>query len=64
MNREIDPEALTLVDFMEFNKSVSYNHVNSRLGNDIINYYKSKGVKIKPEFISMLKSHHELEDKN
>lgn len=63
-NRKINPEALSLVDFIEFNKSVSYNHINSRLGNDILNYYKSRGMKIKPDFISMLKNHHQLEDKN
>ncbi len=64
MNQKINPEALSLLDFIAFNKSVFYNHINSRLGNDVLNYYKSKGLKIKPDFISMLKSHHELEDRD
>ncbi|WP_411273397.1 hypothetical protein [Daejeonella sp.] len=37
---------------------------DTRLGNDILNYYKAKGIKLRSAFISMLNSHHELESSN
>ena len=55
------PDLVDKVGFLQINKAVHYNHINTRLGNDILNYYKSKGIKISPAFISMLKAHHELE---
>jgi hypothetical protein len=35
--------------------------VNTRLGRDILNHLRSRGVTLTPAFIGMLKSHHELE---
>jgi len=65
VNQKTEPEALPeLIDFFKINKFVCYNHLNSRLGRDILNYCKSNSIDLKPDFISMLKSHHELEDKN
>jgi hypothetical protein len=65
VNQETEPGALTeLIDFFEINKFVCYNHLNSRLGRDILNYCRSNSIDVKPHFISMLKSHHELEDIN
>jgi len=55
------PDLADRLGFLVLNKSVSYNHVNTRLGHDILNYCKSRGVKLSPAFIRMLKSHHELE---
>ncbi|MEJ7692503.1 hypothetical protein [Daejeonella sp.] len=55
------PEMIDQIGFMAINKSVQYNHINTRLGNDILAHLKSKGIKLKPSFISMLKAHHELE---
>jgi hypothetical protein len=55
------PELSDKLGFIQLNKSVHYNHVNTRLGNDILNYCKSKGLKISPAFVRMLKSHHDLE---
>ena len=59
---EIGYASLSLLDFMVVNKSVLYNHINSRLGNDVLKYYKSKGIKLSQEFIAMLKNHSDLED--
>lgn len=55
------PEWLTKIGFLQINKQVRFNHSNTRLGNDIIQYCKSKSIKINPGFVRMLGSHHELE---
>jgi hypothetical protein len=55
------PELVDRLGFIQINKAMQYNHINTRLGNDILSYLKSKGVKISAGFIDMLKSHHELE---
>ncbi|MFA4868406.1 MAG: hypothetical protein WC623_09420 [Pedobacter sp.] len=58
------PEQIDRFDIIVPNKTVRYNHLNTQLGNDIIAYYKQKGLAINPKFISMLKSHHQLEAEN
>lgn len=55
------PDLLDRIGFLQLNKAVYYNHINTRLGNDILNHYKARGVRIAPAFIAMLKAHHELE---
>ncbi len=55
------PELTDRIGFLELNKAVHYNHINTRLGIEILNYQKSKGVVLSPKFIGMLKAHHELE---
>ena len=52
---------LAKIGFLQINKQVRFNHSNTRLGNDIIQYCKSRSIKLDPNFIGMLKSHHELE---
>lgn len=47
--------------FFAINKYLKYNHLNTKIGRDILNHYKEKGEIIRPEFIAMLKNHHELE---
>ena len=47
--------------FIKINKEVHFNHINTRLGSDILNYYKGKGIRLSASFIAMIKSHHELE---
>ncbi|HEY1063395.1 MAG TPA: hypothetical protein VGE44_16985 [Daejeonella sp.] len=49
------------IGFIQINKQVRFNHSNTRLGNDIIQYCKSKSIKLDSNFIGMLKSHHELD---
>ena len=61
INGVYQPERLDRITFVQVNKSVKYNHLNTLLGRDILNYYKRKGVALNPKFITMLKSHHELE---
>jgi len=55
------PELNDRYGFLELNKRVRHNHLNTRLGNEIINYYKTREMVIKMRFIEMLKGHHELE---
>lgn len=56
------PTPLSVYEFMEVNKFIKYNHINTRLGRDILNYLNNKSIKLSAEFINKLKSHHELED--
>ena len=55
------PELIDKLGFILVNKAVYYNHLNTRLGNDILSFHKSKGIKFNERFISMLKAHHEME---
>jgi hypothetical protein len=64
MNQESRADLLPMLDFMLINKRLRYNHLNTRLGIDLLNYCKSKGIVLNPKFISMLQSHHELESEN
>src|SRR5690606_22830305 len=61
VNGSFFPELTDRYDFIQINRKLRFNHLNTRLGKDLIQYYKGKGIAIKPQFISMLKSHHELE---
>lgn len=58
------PDWLPKIGFIQINKQVRFNHSNTRLGNDILQYCKSKSIKLDSKFIGMLKSHHELESDN
>ncbi len=56
------PDLANALGFVVLNKSVSYNHVNTRLGQDILGHLRRTGVKLSPAFVRMLQGHHELED--
>ena len=47
--------------FMEINKYVRHNHLNSRLGKDILDALAKRSIQVKPEFLASLKNHHEME---
>lgn len=61
VNETARPDLVDRLGFIQLNKAVYYNHLNTRLGNDIINHQKSKGITFNERFIAMLKAHHELE---
>ena len=46
---------------MEINKAVQHYHLNTALGNEIVNYFKNEGTEFTPDFIAKLKSHHALD---
>lgn len=58
------PDLFDKNGIVTINKTVRFNHTNTLLGSDILNYYRGKGITLSPKFISMLKSHHELETEN
>lgn len=55
------PDLTDLLGFIRINKEVRFNHINTRLGRDILGYCNERGVKLNSRFIAMIKSHHELE---
>ncbi|WP_133166303.1 hypothetical protein [Sphingobacterium haloxyli] len=64
INGQSRPDLLHLIDIVQLNKTVKYNHLNTRLGNDILKFCKNEGIVIAAAFIDMLKCHHELEAEN
>ena len=56
-----DPKAVSRMGFLEINKSVQHYHLNTALGNEILDYLKDKGIALSSDFLAKLKSHHELE---
>ena len=58
--RVADP--FSVYKFIRINQFVKYNHVNTRLGQDVLAWCRNAGVRLLPEFVNKLKSHHELED--
>jgi len=55
------PELADQSGIIQLNKTVRHYHLNTKLGNDILQYCKSKNITLKPQFIQMLKAHHALE---
>jgi hypothetical protein len=55
------PDLTDLSGFIKINKEIRFNHINTRLGNDIQNYYEGRGIALSKRFIAMIRSHHELE---
>ncbi len=58
------PECLETVDFLKINRLVRHNHLNTRLGPDLMAYLSGRNIKLKKEFIDMIKIHHELESED
>ncbi|MCP4607589.1 MAG: hypothetical protein GY845_02580 [Planctomycetes bacterium] len=57
-----NPELVNRTGFVEINRSVRYYHINTTLGNRIIEHYRRQGTELNPDFIAMLKLHHGMED--
>ena len=55
------PDEIGRYDFIEWNKTVRYSHINTRLSKEIVDHFANKGTPAAPEFIAMLKSHHDAE---
>lgn len=53
------PEWMDRYGFIQINGIVRYNHLNTRLGNEIADHYSKKGIRFTREFISMLKNNYE-----
>jgi hypothetical protein len=61
LNGQPMPQLLGKTGFIEFNRRVRFNHSNTLLSKDVMDYHKKIASGPKPKFISMLKSHHQLE---
>ncbi|MBT4137180.1 MAG: hypothetical protein HOE48_04650 [Candidatus Latescibacteria bacterium] len=61
INGKSEPDKVNQIGFVEINKSVKHYHLNTALGNDVLNHLKETGRSLTPDFIAKLKSHHELE---
>lgn len=55
------PDLFHNISFIELNKKVKFNHSNTILGRETIDYFKKNKIPFLPKFIAMLKSHHEME---
>ena len=61
INGQSEPDKVNQMGFIEINKSVKHYHLNTALGNDILNHLKNAGKTLTKKFIAHLKNHHELE---
>ncbi len=61
VNGTAKPEAFDQTEFVQINKKVRYFQLNTALSNQMLKHLKNQNITLKPAFISMLKSHHELE---
>ena len=43
------------------NGTVQGYHLNTRLGDEVLNYLEAQGTTLSPEFIDRLRSHHALQ---
>jgi hypothetical protein len=57
-----NPELVDRTGFVEINRSVRFYHINTTLGNQIIEHYMRQGTELNPDFIAKLKLHHGMED--
>lgn len=53
------PALIDRYGFIQINKRLRFNHLNTRLGQEVL-----KEVKLLPRFVRMLQGHHELEGEN
>ncbi|HLS27138.1 MAG TPA: hypothetical protein VK041_00695 [Opitutales bacterium] len=55
------PDEIDKLSFVEINKTVKHYHLNTALGNDLLNHLREADTELAPEFIEKLKAHHALE---
>lgn len=53
------PEQVGLYRIFQVNKSLRYNHLNTRLGKDLLQYYQQQGIQLTPAFLAMLQNHYD-----
>lgn len=54
-------DQLSSIGFIDMNRSVKFNHLNTRLGGEIIAAYKDQKERIENSFVAMLANHYETE---
>jgi len=62
VNSEARPDLVDRTGFLEINKSVRHYHVNTALGNRVLDHCRDAGTVLDPGFIAKLKLHHAMEE--
>ena len=57
-----NPALVNRTGFLEINRSIRHYHLNTALGNRIVEHYRRRGTELNPEFIAMLRLHHGMDD--
>ena len=57
----VNPEMVNRTGFLKINKFVRHHHLNTALGNRILEHCRLKGTELNPGFIAMLRLHHATE---
>jgi hypothetical protein len=55
------PDLVGRYGFIDINQSLKFSHLNTRLSQELIKEWSQAAKRLEPEFVEMLKSHHELE---
>lgn len=58
LNGTSRPDLLSRCGFIEVNQKLQFNHLNTSLSKQVIDYFAAQGNPVQPEFYAMLKSHH------
>jgi hypothetical protein len=56
------PELVNRTGFLKVNKSVRYYHLNTALGNRVLDHYQRQSTELNQDFIATLKLHHGMEE--
>ncbi|MFW6157152.1 MAG: hypothetical protein ACOC7J_07515, partial [Armatimonadota bacterium] len=61
INGEPRPELVDRTGFVELNGAVRHYHLNTALGNHVLDYCREEGIELTDEFVDSLKLHHAME---
>lgn len=62
VNGEPRPELVDSTGIFRINGPVRHSHINTALGNDVLDHCRKAGIVLNPDFIAKLKLHHPLEE--
>jgi len=62
INGKLTPEMVNRTGFLDINRAVRHYHLNTALGNRILDHYRQQGTELTSDFIAMLKLHHGVEE--
>ncbi len=62
VNGQLQPELVDSTGLLRINGPVRHSHINTALGNEVLEYLAKTGIALEPEFITKLKLHHPLEE--
>lgn len=56
------PDLVDYTGFLEANGTVRHYHLNTALGNGVLDYLREAGITLNPEFIAKLRLHHAMDE--